>query len=553
MSATLAQLVDRLGSAVPVRSDGAVASESTPDGFRAELRMAGLPWRVSMLLLVHLSETLLLLGSWACVGLGALTGRLDPGWLAAWALALGSTVPLHAASTWLQGSVALGFGGLLKQRLLVGAMALDPDLIRRKGAGEILSEVLETEAIGDLGAIGGIATVLALLELLIAPMLFYWGAAFLPEAAILIVWIALTLGSIVHNARLRADWIVQRLTLTNRLVENMTAHRTRGAQQAPADWHRDEDADLDRYLQASRRLDGGAARISAALPRTYVIAGILALTPAFLNGTSSLTQLAVSFGAILFGAAALLRLTFGFSDAAAAWIAWQIATPLFAAAREARRNTAAADTDTTPDGIPVLHAQSLGFAHPSRLEPVLGGCTLSIQRGDQILLEGKSGSGKSTLAAVLAGSRAPTSGFVLAGGLDRSTRGDEAWRRRIALAPQYQENHIVAAPLIFNLLMARAYPHTAQDVAEAAEVCRELGLTDLIDRMPAGLNQFVGDTGWRLSQGERSRIFLARALLQKAEIVVLDESLAALDPENFRQSLECVLRRAPTLILIEHL
>jgi len=201
----------------------------------------------------------------------------------------------------------------------------------------------------------------------------------------------------------------------------------------------------------------------------------------------------------------------------------------------------------------VLHAQSLGFVHPSRLEPVLGSCTLSIQRGDQILLEGKSGSGKSTLAAVLAGSRAPTSGFVLAGGLDRATRGDEAWRRRIALAPQYQENHIVAAPLIFNLLMARAYPHTAQDVAEAAEVCRELGLTDLIDRMPAGLNQFVGDTGWRLSQGERSRIFLARALLQKAEIVVLDESLAALDPENFRQSLECVLRRAPTLILIEHL
>jgi ATP-binding cassette, subfamily B, bacterial len=89
--------------------------------------------------------------------------------------------------------------------------------------------------------------------------------------------------------------------------------------------------------------------------------------------------------------------------------------------------------------------------------------------------------------------------------------------------------------------------------AEAAEVCRELGLTDLIGRMPAGLNQYVGDTGWRLSQGERSRIFLARALLQKAEIVVLDESLAALDPENLRQCLECILRRAPTLILIAHL
>jgi ATP-binding cassette, subfamily B, bacterial len=230
-----------------------------------------------------------------------------------------------------------------------------------------------------------------------------------------------------------------------------------------------------------------------------------------------------------------------------------MATSLFAAARGVGQTSAAVDPQATPGDIPVLHAQSLGFVYRTRLEPVLGGCTLSIHRGDQILLEGNSGSGKSTLAAILAGLRAASSGFVLAGGLDRATLGDEAWRRRIALAPQYHENHIVAAPLIFNLLMARRYPHSAQDIAEAAEVCRELGLTDLIDRMPAGLNQFVGDTGWRLSQGERSRIFLARALLQKAEIVMLDETLAALDPENFRQCLACVLRRAPTLMLVAHL
>ena len=551
MSAALAQYLDGLEPAARGRSDRVVSGESN-EGFLAELRAVGVPGRVFGLFAVHLSETLLLLGSWACVGFGALTGRLDAGWMAAWALALGSTVPLHAASTWLQGAVALGFGGLLKQRLLVGAMAMDSDLIRRKGAGEILSEVLETETIADLGASGGIATLLALLELLVAPTLFYWGAAFLPEVAILIAWLALSLGLTVRYARQRADWTVQRLRLTNRLVENMTAHRTRVVQETSAQWHDGEDAELDRYLQASRRLDASAARITAGLPRAYVIAAILVLVPVFLNGTASLTQLAVGFGAILFAAAALERLSFGFSDVAASWIAWRIATPLFAAAREARCYSPAVDTEPTPTGIPVLHAQSLGFAQPARLEPVLDGCTLSVHTGDQILLEGTSGSGKSTLAAVLAGSRAATSGFVLAAGLDRATIGNETWRRRIALAPQYHENHIFAAPLIFNLLMGRAYPHMAQDVAEAAEVCRELGLTDLIDRMPAGLNQFVGDTGWRLSQGERSRIFLARALLQRAKLFLLDESLAALDPENLRQCLECVLRRAPTLILIAH-
>ena len=70
--------------------------------------------------------------------------------------------------------------------------------------------------------------------------------------------------------------------------------------------------------------------------------------------------------------------------------------------------------------------------------------------------------------------------------------------------------------------------------------------------MPGGLMQMVVETGWQLSQGERSRLFLARALLQNAELVVLDESFAALDPENLRQALECALRRAKTLLVVAH-
>jgi len=552
MSAALAAYLDRLSTPARGSVPGKVADTGPGASFLGQLRAAGLLWRALLLPAVHLCETLLLLGSWACVGLGALSGRLDAGWLAAWALALGSTVPLRAASVGLQGTLALGFGALLRQRLLAGAMASDPDMIRRKGTGEILSEVLETETITDLGAGAGIATLLALLELLIAPPLFYWGTAALPEAVLLIVWVALSAALTAHYARLRRAWTLQRLSLTNRLVENMAAHRTRVAQQAPAHWHDDEDADLERYLQASRNLDASAARIAAVLPRAYVIAGILALTPQFLNGTSSLQQLAVTFGTMLFAAAALQRLSFGFTDAAASWVAWRIADPLLAAARRVQPDAPAAAPAATPPGVPVVHAQAVSLVYPARIEPVLSGCTLSIRCGDQILLEGNSGSGKSTLAAVVAGSRPATSGFVLAAGLDRATLGDAAWRGRIALVPQYHENHIITASLIFNLLLGRAYPYSAQDVAEAAEICRDLGLAELIARMPLGLNQLVGDTGWRLSQGERSRIFLARALLQRAEVLVLDESLAALDPENLRQCLECVRRRAPTLVLIAH-
>ena len=83
-------------------------------------------------------------------------------------------------------------------------------------------------------------------------------------------------------------------------------------------------------------------------------------------------------------------------------------------------------------------------------------------------------------------------------------------------------------------------------------LCSELGLDDLIARMPGGLAQPVGETGWQLSHGEKSRIFLARALLQDAQLTILDESFAALDPETLQKCLNCAQRRARTLMVIAH-
>jgi ATP-binding cassette subfamily B protein len=177
---------------------------------------------------------------------------------------------------------------------------------------------------------------------------------------------------------------------------------------------------------------------------------------------------------------------------------------------------------------------------------------LRIARGDWVLLEGESGRGKSTLVSILAGLREPNSGLLTSGSVDRKTLGSRAWRKRIAAAPQYHENHILSGTLAFNLLLGREWPPSNEDLTEAAKVCRELGLGELLERMPGGLFQMVGETGWQLSQGERSRVFLARALLQQSEMVILDESFAALDPENLRQAMECTLRRARTLMVVAH-
>jgi ATP-binding cassette subfamily B protein len=62
----------------------------------------------------------------------------------------------------------------------------------------------------------------------------------------------------------------------------------------------------------------------------------------------------------------------------------------------------------------------------------------------------------------------------------------------------------------------------------------------------------VGESGWQLSHGERSRLFLGRALLQNADLLIIDESFGALDPHCLRTAVACVLRRAKTVLVITH-
>ena len=144
---------------------------------------------------------------------------------------------------------------------------------------------------------------------------------------------------------------------------------------------------------------------------------------------------------------------------------------------------------------------------------VLKGVSVSVQAGTVVALLGPSGSGKTTFASVLAGLSHPDTGLVLADGLDRQVLGAAGWRARVIMAPQPHDNHVFGASLAFNLLMGRGWPARDVDLAEAENVCRELGLGDLLDRMPGGIHQTVGETGWQLSQGERTRLFVARALL----------------------------------------
>ena len=208
---------------------------------------------------------------------------------------------------------------------------------------------------------------------------------------------------------------------------------------------------------------------------------------------------------------------------------------------------------TPPYQQPFLNAHDLVFRYPHSGKPVLQNCSMHVYPGDRLLLEGPSGSGKSTLSSILTGFRSPQSGLLLIHGLDRQTLGFEGWRKCVAIAPQFHENHILTETFAFNLLMGRRWPPREEDLREAEAICRELALGDLLDTMPAGMMQMVGESVWQLSHGERSRLYIARALLQKADLLIFDESFAALDPKTLHQALKCILNRASTLLVIAHL
>lgn len=516
-------------------------------GMARQMRETGMIRTAAAFVLAHVAEACVWLTIWWAAGQASLSGRLDPGWMWGWTLLLAALVPLRIAAARAQGWLSIGVGGLLKQRLLAGALRLEAGEVAKEGAGGFFSRVTEAEAVETLALSGGLSAVVSVVELTLAGGVLAMGASAGLLVTLFLAWLALAGGIAWRFARERSQWTDARLAMTHELVEQMTGHRTRLVQEPAEECHAQEDGALSAYHVLSARMDRWGVLLNSFVPGGWLLAGVAALMPAFSAGAQA-TSLAVGLGGVLLTWQALRSALAGASNLIGAGVSWRAAAPLFRAA------TAMEPEDDTESaaGKTVLDASDVTFRYRQDGPLVLNGIDLRMERGDQALLEGASGRGKSTLVSILCGLREPVSGLLTSGGLDRASIGARQWRKKVAAAPQYHENHIVTGTLAFNLLMGRAWPPTYEDIVEAAQVCGELGLGDLLERMPAGIQQMVGDTGWQLSQGERSRVFLARALLQKSDLTILDESFAALDPENLRRAMECSIRRANTLLVVAH-
>ncbi len=524
-----------------------------------QVREAGLLGLAGGFFAAYVPKIVAWLGAFWVLWRGALGGQIDWGWLVAWVLLLWTNLPFRLLEPWFSTLFSVGVGWLLKRRLLAGALSLEPEEIRHQGTGQLLSRTIESEAAEILTLDAGVLIASHGTDLAITAVVLAGGVGGWPHAALLFAWVLVSGAAVRRYYGLRRRWTQMRLDATHHLVEQMVGHQTRLAQESTERRHQEEDAALAAYLRHSRKMDQTAAAVSAAVPGGWLVLSVLLLAPAIVVGDFTTGGLALSLGGTLFLLQSLDLLSEGLLAAADAVVVWEKVIPLFrAAARERVRGlpevafeSRAAHEDGAEREL-LIDATDLVYGYRAGLEPVLRKCELKIRVGDRILLEGASGGGKSTLLALLTGLRAPQAGLLLLDGLDRATLGESAWRRRVAAAPQFHENHVFLGTFAFNLLLGREWPPRPEDLEEAEAICRALGLGELLEKMPAGLLQMVGETGWQLSHGERSRLFIARALLQRADLLGFDESFAALDPVNLERALAEVLKRSPTLLVVAH-
>ena len=199
------------------------------------------------------------------------------------------------------------------------------------------------------------------------------------------------------------------------------------------------------------------------------------------------------------------------------------------------------DAREVPDGPVSVELDGVTFAYPSadrvslasledvaRLDgrggvDVLHGVSFTVHPGEVLAIVGSSGAGKSTIASLLPRLYDVDAGAVRLGGVDVRDLTADSIRRTVGLVTQ--DGHLFHESLRDNLLLAAP---EATD-AELEDALARARLADLVGALPDGLDTVVGERGYRFSGGERQRLTIARLLLARPRVVLLDEATAHLD------------------------
>jgi len=311
----------------------------------------------------------------------------------------------------------------------------------------------------------------------------------------------------------------------------------------------------DRYVDAFERLTLRmeqmyltAIRNQAALKHWFDISAVILLSVTLFVSVEALAMPTVNVLLLLFLYARLMP---RFSEMLQSYHSFVNAVPAFTSVIETQRRCESA-AEASPGRV-----QLLAFRHSIRLEDVsfgygatevIRGLDLTIRAGEMVAIVGPSGAGKSTVADLLMGLIVPDRGRVLVDGVQLTPTNLRSWRDGVGYFNQ--DTFLFHDTVRANLLFAR--PDAAEE--DIRQALKAAAADEFVSRLPKGIDTIVGDRGMQLSGGERQRLALARALIRKPSLLVLDEATSSLDLANERHVLKTLdrLRGRVTILIISH-
>jgi ABC-type multidrug transport system fused ATPase/permease subunit len=196
-----------------------------------------------------------------------------------------------------------------------------------------------------------------------------------------------------------------------------------------------------------------------------------------------------------------------------------------------------------------ITADSISYSYPGSDEKAVNNLNFTIPKGQAVAFVGESGAGKTTIVDLLLGLLTPTDGAIRVDGLNIQERLS-AWQKTIGYIPQ----SIYLADETLRNNIAFGIPEREIDDEKVLQAIESAQLTEMVSRLPDGLETMIGENGTRISGGQRQRVGIARALYHNPQILVMDEATSALDNITEKEITRAIesLKGEKTVIMIAH-